>query len=369
MTSPWVFPIGREVPADHLVGRETFIDEVVARVNLGESLVIGSPRRTGKTSVTREVLRRLQAQGWLTAFVDLLRTPSEPRLSEALVDAVLQNETGLHRTLERLRGAATSAAGRIHLSTKTAEGLEFALGFQAAAPDLEAALGAGEVLAHRLDSRIVVAFDEFQSASNIRHDIYGFMRSILQRHQRAVYLFLGSQAGLLEQQFTESHAPFFRFAIVHRLPAVPPDAWVPYLLNGYRAAGWPVSNEFCRRLAERAGGHPYSTMVMANKALMVLSLRGGVSELALLDLAYEAGLDDLQATYDEMFRALAAPAAAQDILMRLASNEPPYHGTANATVRRALRALTDAALVTRVGRGRYIFPDPLFAEYVRRLRT
>jgi hypothetical protein len=108
-------------------------------------------------------------------------------------------------------------------------------------------------------------------------------------------------------------------------------------------------------------------MVMANRGLMALALTGGMSELALLDSAYEGGLDDLRATYDEMFRRLAAPAGTQDILMRLASNERPYHGTA--TARRAVRTLTDAGLVMRVDRGRYVFPDPLFAEYVRRLST
>ena len=44
----------------------------------------------------REALRRLAGEGWLTAFADLMRHPSEPRLAEALTDAVLQNETGLH---------------------------------------------------------------------------------------------------------------------------------------------------------------------------------------------------------------------------------------------------------------------------------
>ena len=96
VASPWWFPIGREVAPQDLVGREPFLADVAARVRLGESLVICAPRRTGKTSVVREALRRLAGEGWLTAFADLMRHPSEPRLAEALTDAVLQNETGLH---------------------------------------------------------------------------------------------------------------------------------------------------------------------------------------------------------------------------------------------------------------------------------
>lgn len=112
-----------------MVGREDFIEDVIARVSIGESLVVSAPRRTGKTSVVREVLRRLTAAGWLTAFVDLMRAPTEARLGEQLTDAVLQNETGLKRTLERMRGAAATAATRLQLKTKTHEGLEVALSY------------------------------------------------------------------------------------------------------------------------------------------------------------------------------------------------------------------------------------------------
>ena len=366
--SPWWFPIGREVGPQDLVGREPFLADIVARAGLGESLAISSPRRTGKTSVVREALRRLSGDGWLTAFVDLLRHPSEARLAEALTDAVLQNETGLHRTLERLRGAAATAASLMQLSTKTDAGLEFALRFRTAAPTLEEALEAGEGLAQRLGRRIVVAFDEFQTATAIRADLYGFMRSILQRHQQAVYLFLGSQAGLLEQQFTRPHTPFFKFAIVRPLPGVPAEAWVGYLHDRYREAGRAVSAEFCRALVERTGGHPHCTMVVANKVLMVGSLQAGIPEAALLELAYAAGLEDLAATYDETYRSCASPPAAPEVLMRLAAGAPPYRDQAGTPVRRALAALTDSALVRRVERGKYAFVEPMFADWLRRLQ-
>ncbi len=317
----------------------------------------------------REALRRLAGEGWLTAFADLMRHPSEPRLAEALTDAVLQNETGLHRTLERLRGAAATAAGLMQLSTKTDAGLEFALRFRAATPSLEDALEAGEMLAQRLGRRIAVVFDEFQSAPAIRADIYGFMRSILQRHQRSVYLFLGSQAGLLEQQFTRTHAPFFKFAIVRPLPDVPGEAWASYLHDRFAQAGHTVSPELCRALVARTGGHPHCTMVVANKVLMARSLQPDMAESALLELAYAAGLDDLSATYDEMYRGCASPPAAHAVLMRLAGGMPPYGEASGTPVRRALLALTDAAIVRRLDRGRYEFPEPMFADWLRRMQA
>lgn len=366
---------------------EPFIADVQARVEIGESLVISAPRRTGKTSVVREVLRRLAASGWLTAFVDLMRTPTEPRLAEDLTNAVLQNETGLKRTLERCRGAAAAggsappapggagrltspaAAGHIHLSTKTHERLEVALSYAGSMPDLQDALEVGNALAERLRRRICVVFDEFQQAPAIRKDAYALMRSVFQHHQRAVYLFLGSHAGLLEQQFTRANAPFFKFAIVRPLPQLAPSDWVPYLVRKYVQIGRPVDEAFALALAQRTGGHPYCTMVVANKALLAQSVQPGLPTHLLLDLAYTAGLEDLASTYDEVYRGLSSPPLAQEVLLRLATGTPPYQGGATTGIKRALQALVDRAIVRHTGHARYEFVEPMLADHLRRGRT
>ncbi len=363
------FPLGREVPADELVGREAFIEEVTARVGIGESLVISSPRRTGKTSVVHEVLRRLRAAGWMTAFVDLMRTPSELRLAERLMDAVLENETGLQRTLARLRGAAATAATRLQMKARSPDGLELAMTLAASpAPDLEDALELGNTLAERTRRRICIVFDEFQQAPEIRKDAYAFMRSVFQHHRRAVYLFLGSHAGLLEQQFTKANAPFFKFTIVRPLPPVPPADWAPYLVRKYLEIGRPVDAAFARALEERTGGHPHCTMLTANMVLLTMAVHADVPPHLLLDLAYAAALEDLGSTYDEVYRSLGSPPLAQEMLLRLANGEPPYAGGATTSQTRALRALVDRAIVRHVAHGRYEFVEPMLADYLRRTR-
>ena len=156
--------------------------------------------------------------------------------------------------------------------------------------------------------------------------------------------------------------------MVKPLPPVPPEAWIPYLLRKYQEIGRPIDEAFARALAERTGGHPYCTMVVANKVLLVRAVQPELSSHLLLDLAYSAGLEDMGNTYDEAYRVLSAPPLCQEVLLRLAAGEPPYQGEPSIRIKRALAALVDAGHVRRTARGHYTFPDPMFADYLRRVK-
>ncbi len=365
-TSLW-FPVGRIVPAADLVGREEFLQEILARIRAGEGVVISAPRRTGKTSLTLEALRRLRSEGWLVAHVDLLRSPNEAQLAEQLLDAVLENETGVRRTLSKLRQLTSHIAGKLELKAQTKEGLELALAYAATPPDLEAALEAGNNLAERTNRTICIALDEFQRAPQLRPDAYAFIRSVLQHHQRAVYMFLGSQGTLLEQQFTRVGSPFWNFAVVRALPQVRPASWAAYLQRKFTEFGHPIDHVIAEEMAARSGGHPHCTMVLANQFLLALFSRRDLPQHLLLAAAYDAALDDLGATYDELYRSLAARSLAQETVLRLAREQPPYAAKADPTaVRRALQHLINQGIIRRRAKGSFDFCEAMFQAYLLR---
>jgi len=59
-----IFPFGKPVSGEHLVGRDDFVKEIIAMLKNGQSLMLTGPRRYGKTSVIMEVLRRLKLEGF-----------------------------------------------------------------------------------------------------------------------------------------------------------------------------------------------------------------------------------------------------------------------------------------------------------------
>src|SRR2546421_10863324 len=97
------FPVGGPVPSSDLVGRETYIRRIADRLSDGNHVLLAGPRRIGKTSLILEVLRRLHRRGVLTAYVDCLGVTDIRGLGERLVDALLENVSGVARTFEQAK--------------------------------------------------------------------------------------------------------------------------------------------------------------------------------------------------------------------------------------------------------------------------
>lgn len=61
----------------------------------GQSVMLSGPRRIGKTSIAYEVIRRLKQKGFYTASVDFFRISDRRELAVSLIDACLENRTGI----------------------------------------------------------------------------------------------------------------------------------------------------------------------------------------------------------------------------------------------------------------------------------
>ena len=90
-----LFPVGTLAGEDDVVDRGPFLDEVTARLASGQSVLTAGPRRIGKASGSREVLRRLSQRNFYTADVDLLLATGEESFAALLTQAVLESRVGL----------------------------------------------------------------------------------------------------------------------------------------------------------------------------------------------------------------------------------------------------------------------------------
>src|SRR5713101_3961949 len=155
------FPVGGPVPASDLVGRETYIR----------------------------------------------------RLGERLIDAVLENVSGIERSFEQAK--AIAAGMRPSVKVKY-EHIELALQLARetnAQRFFEGALDLPRALAARSGKRVVVIFDEFQAAGRLGPRVFDVMRARFQAQRGVAYAFLGSEEGILEQLFSEKGRAFYRFAV------------------------------------------------------------------------------------------------------------------------------------------------------------
>jgi uncharacterized protein len=376
-----LFPLGGPVGAQDLVGREVFIRSLVQRLGDGQSIVIAAPRRLGKTSVVDEALRRLAQGGSYTARVDLFAVTSRTELAIELADRCLENRTRLRRSIQAIRDLARTAAGALR-TTVTVQDVEVALSLARSDSDenelLRDALGLPQRLAERDQRRVVVCWDEFQDVVRLDGREHGemlrLMRAQLQRQPAVSHVFLGSQEGVLRDIFGDSSHAFYRFASELPFPAPPgPAEWAPYLERKYASRTLRISPSVARQVVERAGGHPLDVMTLAATAYYV-SLELGANEIGstVLDIAYERAMDELQRSFEELWSELGERQDARLLTRRLARGEPLTAGNAGRRlhtqqVRATLDFLQRKGIISRAGRGRYLFIEPMFRDYVRRL--
>src|SRR2546425_13142174 len=153
------FPVGGPVPARDLVGRETYMRRLAERLGDGNHVLVAGPRRIGKTSVILEVLRRLRRRGALAAYVDCLGATDVRGLGERLVDALLQNVSGVERTFEQAKRIAAGLQPTVKVKYEHVE-LALQLARETNAQRFfEGALDLPRALAKRTGKRVVIVFD------------------------------------------------------------------------------------------------------------------------------------------------------------------------------------------------------------------
>ncbi len=373
------FPLGGAVPAEELVGRERYIAAAVERLSDGQNLLVAGPRRIGKTSVIFEVLRRLRRKDAYTAYVDCLGATSLRGLGEKLVDALLQNQTGLARTFEQAR---TLAGGATPTARVRLDHLEPVLPLARETNEqrfFEAALDLSQELAARAKRRVVVAFDEFQAVPRLGPRVLDVMRAHFQAQRAVAYVFLGSEAGILETFFTTKSEAFYRFAVAHDLadPAghrfgIDPESWQGYIRRKFAARGLRVDETEVDTLLDLAGGHPQDTMqVCAELYYFMRDQRVRVVTSQLVSLAYEQALRELERPFALVWAELGRQKYQQAVAKRIAHGGAPLFSSKGDLPRievlRALDTMRARGLILRLGRGRYEFVEPMFAEYVHRL--
>ncbi len=368
-----LFPVGGPVSEKDIVDREDFIVSVQTRLTDGQSIMLAGPRRIGKTSIAYEVLRRLKEQRYYTASVDFFRLSDIREFAVSLINACLENRTGIRKTLDVLKDRARTIAGMAKLTVKFQD-LEFDLNFLQDNPDenllLDYALELTETLASHDNKNMVVLFDEFQDASRVANqsEIYKKMRSHFQNHQNVSYMFLGSKEGVMNTLFGNHKEAFYRYATVLPIPSIPEDSWLGYITQKFAGQHIKADDRVVREILRQTGGHPQDTMLVCSEIYYAI-LEAGEQTVTpeYVQLGHSRALLTLTQVYNEILDEIGQRTRAREVLKRLATGKTIYIQSDNSNeTKRALDYLATKAIIEKGGRGSYKFIEPMFQEYILR---
>lgn len=367
------FPLGKPVDPEDLVDREEFIDRLVERLADGQSAIIASPRRTGKSSVAMEILRRLQRRGAYTARVDLFLASDLQELAALLFHGVLRNRDGkLHALARSAWRELRSLVSRARLQARFQD-LELDLVLGSDQPDPEEllllAFDTAERMARQDGRRMVIVLDEFQELASLGdNSLLKKLRAVLQEQRHTAYLFLGSKPALMRTLFADRRQAFYRFALLHDLPPIPAGAWKEYLARKFQRLGLAITEPALQLLIERTGGHPYSVMAVASTAYYLAREEGLPTVGAdVVQVAYEEALRSLSPIYERDWESARSHKHAAVVLEAVASGRSPYTvDLPPQRVSKILRFLERSGLLERgERRGEYRMVEPMFAHWIR----
>jgi AAA+ ATPase superfamily predicted ATPase len=370
-----LFPVGRPVDAEDVVDREVFVRDVCRRLRDGHSVMMAGPRRIGKSSIAREVVRRLREDGLYTAQVDLFYVTSVEEFAVRWIQSVLENRTGLSarvgRAMKELRRVLSHAEIRAKLHDLEL-GLTLSDDEQSPMALLESAVDLAERMAERDGVRMVVVLDEFQEVERLGGQaLLQRLRALFQQQRCVAYLFLGSQTTLMRALFADRRQAFYRFATWMDLPPIPEEAWRAYIERRLAEHGLRMTDAAFRLLLDRTEGHPYCVMLVAYNAHVQAEL-AGLREISadVADAAYEQALQQLHTIYDMQWQDLRRVKHADAVLEAVINGRPPYTlPIPRSSVGRALQELVRLSILQRgPRRGEYRLVEPMFGDWFRRQR-
>jgi uncharacterized protein len=368
---PNPFVYSRPIEPDDVIGREEECRELLSLAAGGHFARLSAPRKYGKTSVLRRVLRDAErTEGMVPVLVDLYGVVSLADVTVRIERAYASQLKGkLRRRIDSLLqstglGLSLSAMG-IGAQLQLAPRLDPLPAFHALL-DLPLQLGA------RAGQRALIVFDEFQELTKVQ-SIDAILRSHIQfQGEVASYIFSGSEPALMRQLFDERDRPLYGQAAPISLGRLESRDIAAHVVSRFERAGRD-SGEGVGPLLTAARGHPQRAMLLAHRLWEEVP-DGGSATLADWQRAFERTLVQLQPELDAHWQRLTSTEQ-KTVRAVVAGGGSPYRtavlerlGLSKGSAQEALRNLVSRAEVES-GEAGYELVDPLFATWIERLRA
>lgn len=378
MRNPFVY--GEEAADEAFCDRQSEIAELIRDIDNGVNVIIFSPRRYGKTSLIKQVMKKLNSKRTVAVYVDLYPAVSKQKFLELYATAIAKALSGkVEAKLKTLKELFPRLIPKIVIKGEAGTP-EFEFDYdrtKRASLYLNDLLAAVKKYADEHGMNAVVVLDEIQEILQYEDDeIEKTMRSAFQSHRNVSYIFLGSKRHLMEPMFTDPNRPFYKSGKHLPLKRIPEEELVPFILSKFRQGRLKISKSNAVRIVEITECHPYYVQLLCHVLWDDCIDKPEIDEKDIAN-AVDSVLDRERSLYLAMWDGLTRKQKA--LLLALANVSEPKqqkifsqrflmeHGLgAASSVQKALTVLIEKSLVEREN-GLIVLSDVFFKRWLQKL--
>ena len=380
MTSDNPFVYGEIVTAGAFADREDERDRLSRDLAAGQKVFLISPRRYGKSSLIRDVMRGLARQRILTIEVTVAASSSYIGFLESYARALVSADTPVARLRRWATELLQGITPELRFDPAGAGDTKFSLAFPTVRTSREVARLAAEVfalpgrIAAARNRRVAIALDEFQTiASFDGGTVEHALRAAVQEQRQVGYVFAGSEPSLMERMLGPRR-PFYKAGPVLRLEKIDEDAFARFVDVRFAKTGLTVEPGLGHAIIELAGNVPYDVQRLAHETWDDVRTGGRRSAgLEDLHLTLSRLLGEQHTIFEESWQrlTLAQRAVLRALVLEngrelLSADVRTRHRLPVASsVQSALGALARQDVVMKTTNG-YVVSDSLFREWVAR---
>ena len=284
MNNPFRYGIAVDEP--YFIDREQEIKEFSGWLTSGQSLVVYSPRRYGKTSLILKILKNLQAEGYKTVYVDFFKVSSRRRFAELYYGEIMKQMPSWEKALKKIAGLTKRVRPVISLDQQGLPNISVKFENGSEKEDLTEVFDLPERLAEH--KQWVVVFDEFQDITRLNGESFEKeLRASVIHHSKVSYVFMGSKMHILLNIFTHRNRAFYQFGKLYELKKIPAGILAAYLDKGFQNTEIKLGSAISNQIIETCDAIPHYVQYLASGAWEEAQENNGILDQVVLGNAID----------------------------------------------------------------------------------
>jgi hypothetical protein len=375
--NPFIY--GEEVSGENFCGRERELSDLTSEIKSFQNILIYSPRRFGKTSLIKKVLRGLDPQEFITVYIDLYPVIVEEDFVKIALKSISSAIGGTgNNIIKKMKNffKKISPSLMVNFSQNGTPSIGINFSSTDIPPAIEDLFGGFYRFLQARNRGGVVVFDEFQQIGELETTrTERVLRSIIQGHRTISYVFAGSKKHLIYDMFNNPERPFFKSTRHFPLGPIDPAVFSGFLKDKFDKTGVKVDRQTAAYIVETAESHPYYTQMLAH-VVWGDRVEAGSAAARDVDAALEKIMEREDAAFNNLWDNLTVKQRRLLVALCLKKEDEKiysvdfikkYHLGSGGTVQRGITSLLHKGIIDK--QGETILTNDIFLKlWVRKKR-